>query len=237
MKNVLMVTLAFLAMNHIHAQVKIGANPATVNTNSVLEIESTGKGILLPRSTTAQVGSMSNVPKGMLLYNTTDSVLYLKRDTGWVMIPVSKRSVNPTLPSPVYADFFALMPGDNPVPVFPGSAVQFPQTAVATPGITRASASAFYLDAPGTYQVSFTLTVNEPGQLIINLDGGDIPYSVAGRAIGSSQISGTCLITTNIPYGLLEIRNPAGNSTALTLPSNTGGTRPVSAHLVIHRLN
>ena len=137
MRNVLLAFVLLCVISNTSAQVKIGTNPGTLNTNSVLEIESTGKGILLPRSTTAQVNSMSNVPKGMLLFNTTDSTLYLKRDTGWVMIPVSARAVNPTLLSPTYADFFALMPGDNQSPVFPGTAVEFPQTAVTTSGIVK----------------------------------------------------------------------------------------------------
>lgn len=50
-------------------QMKIGASPTTISQVSVLEIESTNKGFLPPRM--ASGASISNPPKGMLIYNTT----------------------------------------------------------------------------------------------------------------------------------------------------------------------
>lgn len=37
-------------------------------------------------------------------------------------------------------------------------------------------------------------------------------------------------------YSILTVRNPADNSTALTITPNAGGTNPVSAHLVITQI-
>ncbi|MCW3109803.1 MAG: hypothetical protein JWQ09_4309 [Segetibacter sp.] len=68
------------------AQVKIGDNSEVINPNSLLELESTTKGLLLPRLTADQITAMTNVPKGMLVFNLTGSALFLKRDTGWVSI-------------------------------------------------------------------------------------------------------------------------------------------------------
>ncbi len=69
-----------------YAQVKIGDNAKTINTNSLLELESTTKGLLLPRLTSSQINAMSNVPVGMFVFNSTDSSLYLRRDTGWAVL-------------------------------------------------------------------------------------------------------------------------------------------------------
>lgn len=56
-----------------HAQVKVGDNPTTINANSALELESTNKGLLLPRvaltSTTAFAPLAAHVA-GMTVYNT-----------------------------------------------------------------------------------------------------------------------------------------------------------------------
>lgn len=38
-------------------------------------------------------------------------------------------------------------------------------------------------------------------------------------------------------FWVLTVRNPAGNAAALTITPLAGGTRPVSAHLVITQIN
>jgi hypothetical protein len=82
-------TILFTSNTIINAQVKVGDNISNVNPNSVLELESTNKGLLLPRLTTAQINAMTNVPKGMLLFNITDSALYVKRDSGWAILSMA----------------------------------------------------------------------------------------------------------------------------------------------------
>ncbi|MBD0384680.1 collagen-like protein [Paenibacillus sp. WST5] len=121
-----------------------------------------------------------------------------------------------------FADFFALMPPDNAATVAPNTDVSFPQDGpISGTEITRVNASSFNLATIGTYQVLFQVGVNEPGQLILTLNGADLAYTVVGRATGTSQ---------------LTVRNPAGNAAALTITPLAGGTRPVSAHLVITQI-
>jgi len=55
------------------SQVKIGGNPTTLNGNSILEVESTNKGILLPRialTATNVFSPLSAHVAGMIIYNT-----------------------------------------------------------------------------------------------------------------------------------------------------------------------
>ncbi|MBA3603766.1 MAG: collagen-like protein, partial [Parachlamydiaceae bacterium] len=119
--------------------------------------------------------------------------------------------------------------------------VLFPQDGPTDGLITRTDPGTFLLPNIGTYMVQFQVSVTEPGQLIIALDSGsgfvDVDSSVVGRATGTSQIVGMSLITTTAANTLLQIQNPTGNSTALTITPLAGGTRPVSAHLVITQID
>ncbi|MBW7460895.1 hypothetical protein K0U00_43225 [Paenibacillus sepulcri] len=129
------------------------------------------------------------------------------------------------------------MPPDNAATVAPGTDVSFPQNGPTSgAAIVRTGPSTFSLSAIGTYQVLFQVSVSEAGQLILTLNGADLAYTVVGRATGTSQIVGMALVQTTAINSILTVRNPAGNAAALTITPLAGGTRPVSAHLVITRL-
>ena len=137
-----------------------------------------------------------------------------------------------------FADFYALMPPDNAATVAPGTDVSFPQNGpISSTDITRTGADSFNLSNIGTYQVFFNVPVDEAGQLILTLNGEDLDYTVAGRATGASQIIGMAIVETTAVDSVLTVRNPAGNAAALTITPLAGGTRPVSAHLVIIQIS
>ena len=136
-----------------------------------------------------------------------------------------------------YADFFALMPPDNSATVAPGTDVSFPQDGPNSgSGIARSGPDSFNLAEIGTYQVLFQVSVTEAGQLILTLNGEDLAYTVAGRATGTSQIVGMAIVETTVINSVLTVRNPEGTAAALTITPLAGGTRPVSAHLVITQI-
>lgn len=128
------------------------------------------------------------------------------------------------------------MPGDNPATVAAGEAVQFPHTGPTSGEITRLSASTFDLPAIGTYSVSFSVSVTEPGQLVLVLNGAELAYTVYGRATGTSEISGTAFVQTTAPDSVLSLDSAAGNSPALTITPSAGGTHAVVASLTIEQL-
>jgi len=137
-----------------------------------------------------------------------------------------------------FADYFALMPPDNAATVGTGTNVDFPQSGpTSNTTISRLDASNFLLAAIGTYQVLFQVSVNEAGQLMLTLNGAPLAYTVVGRATGTSQIVGMSLVTTSVINSTLNVQNPAGNSTALTITPLAGGTNPVAAHLVITQIH
>lgn len=113
-----------------------------------------------------------------------------------------------------FADFYALMPADNAATVAIGAAVQFPQNGPAdgSASISRLSNSTFNLSTIGTYEVQFQVSVSEAGQLGLRLNGALITYSVVGRATGTNQLTGTCLITTSSINSVLEVINSSSSS-------------------------
>jgi hypothetical protein len=91
--------LYFFLTSAIFAQIKIGNNPTTINAGSVLEVESTNKGLLFPRvslSSTTTWGLAGTAAAGMSVYNTNAAIagtapypttgagLYYFDGTGWV---------------------------------------------------------------------------------------------------------------------------------------------------------
>ena len=137
-----------------------------------------------------------------------------------------------------FADFYALMPPDNAATVAPGTDVSFPQDGPTSgTSIQRTGPSSFNLGEIGTYQVLFEVTVSQSGQLLLTLNGADLPYTVVGRDTGTAQIVGMALVQTTSVNSILTVRNPAGNYTALLITPLSGGMRPVSAHLVILQIS
>ena len=134
-----------------------------------------------------------------------------------------------------FADFFALMPGDNAATVAIGDAVDFPQNGPNSGTIARSSADSFLLPAIGIYQVMFQVSVTEPGQLAISINGVIVPSTTVGRATGTSEIVGIALVTTSSVNATLRVVN-SGSPASLSITPLAGGNNPVSAHLVITRL-
>lgn len=136
--------------------------------------------------------------------------------------------------SAIAAEFYALMPPDNAATVAIGTDVSFPQDGPNTDplAIARTGPSSFNLVAIGVYRVSFQVSVNEAGQLVLTLNGADLAYTVVGRATGTSQIVATALVETTSANSILTVRNSSSFS-ALSIAPLAGGTSPVSATLVI----
>jgi trimeric autotransporter adhesin len=88
MKQVLRIILTILTLTASHnlfAQVqgKFGNTQSALDVNAALEVESTSKGVLLPRLTTAQQNAMSAPTNGMLIYNTDSACFVLRRAGIW----------------------------------------------------------------------------------------------------------------------------------------------------------
>jgi trimeric autotransporter adhesin len=69
------------------AQVKVGDNPNTILPTSALEIESTNKGVLIPRITKAQKNAIAAPSTGLLVFQSApDSVGFHYYNGGWIWL-------------------------------------------------------------------------------------------------------------------------------------------------------
>src|ERR1044071_2323205 len=68
------------------AQLKIGDNPTNIQKSSILELESTRQGLLLPRlADTAAINALTP-PDGMIIYLTADKSLRIRSNGAWVKL-------------------------------------------------------------------------------------------------------------------------------------------------------
>lgn len=73
MKTFILLTLIFLRLNFLIAQVGIGTS--SPNSNSILDVSSSSKGILIPRLTATQRNSINSPAEGLMIFNSTTSSL------------------------------------------------------------------------------------------------------------------------------------------------------------------
>ena len=95
------IVLFILASFQLTAQVKIGDNPTSINQNSLLELESTNKGFILPRvsltNTALSSPLASDLLTGTMVYNTNTGItggngigVYVWIGTKWVLLRISQ---------------------------------------------------------------------------------------------------------------------------------------------------
>jgi len=129
------------------------------------------------------------------------------------------------------------MPPDNADPIDNGEDVAFPRNGlISSTNFTRVGDDSFLVAEPGVYQVQFIVTTTQSSQLVLTLNGEELPYTVFGQNAGSSQIVGVALVETTAEDSVLTVRNPEGTGGPLTLTPTAGGTEPVSAQLIITQL-
>ena len=76
---------ALLSSNAIHAQsMGISSIAITPDASSILEMRTTDKGILIPRMTTTERGSISSPATGLMIYNTSTNQYNFYDGTAWV---------------------------------------------------------------------------------------------------------------------------------------------------------
>jgi len=130
------------------------------------------------------------------------------------------------------AMFYAIQPGDNAATVAPGFRVEFPQNGANTgTDIERRNATAFQLNTAGTYRVTFSVPIDEAGQLVVAIDGIEQASTLVGRSTGTTSISGTVLLHVNAG-SRIDIQNPQLAFSALTVSTFAGGPTSTATLLI-----
>jgi hypothetical protein len=159
------------------AQFKVGENPATIQKSSILELESSRQGLLLPRLVdTAAINSLLP-PNGMLIYLTADNSLRMRSAGAWKKIAdISDAALNWSK---------AGNSGTNPATNFIGTTDSQP-LAIRTNNIER-----MRLTADGFLGLGTT----SPATLL-HLSGTN-PLTLMGVQLGSSTATDSVLTLTN----------------------------------------
>jgi hypothetical protein len=244
-KQLIVVSLLLMSLIANGQSVAINNTGDVAKASAVLDLDAGNKGLLIPRVSLLSATDVATIPSpdtSLLIYNkatagtSPNNVVpgfYYWDGTKWVNF----RGQSGTGGILAFADFYALMPPDNSATIAAGTAVAFPNAGpTSNTDITKISATQFQLSAIGTYMVTWQVSVNEAAQLVLELNGTEILTTVVGRATGTSQIFGARLITTAASNDTLRIVNPLGSPTVLTITTVAGGARPVSASLVITRI-
>ena len=85
------------------AQVKVGDNPTNVNSSAMFEIESTTKGLLIPRMSTGERNAINAPANGLMIFNTTTNAQEINTGTSaapvWIALRASKFVDGTTTPA------------------------------------------------------------------------------------------------------------------------------------------
>ena len=68
------------------AQLKVGDNPTSIQKSSILELESSRQGLLLPRLADTVAINALTPPDGMIIFLNADKSLRLRSNGGWKKI-------------------------------------------------------------------------------------------------------------------------------------------------------
>ncbi|MCW2119855.1 hypothetical protein [Flavobacterium sp. 7A] len=91
--------LLTLISSCVSAQVKIGDNPSVINGNSLLELESTNKVLVLSRLTSAQMNAIIPL-HGALIYNTDEKCIFMFQEVSWKSLCVNGTAVTTATVAP-----------------------------------------------------------------------------------------------------------------------------------------
>lgn len=70
----------------------VGINNTTPHASAILDIKSSNKGVLLPRTSTSSRNSIASPAKGLLLYDTTTAGFWFNNGTAWTPLSTGSAS-------------------------------------------------------------------------------------------------------------------------------------------------
>jgi hypothetical protein len=219
-----------LFANTLQAQIKLGDNPGTIDVNSLLELESSTKGLLFPRLTDAAMTGMTTPPQGMVIFNSTRNCLYIRRSADWFSLCNADPTTTSTgfqLPSLTTVQMNAVVSPNNGMLIYNTTANAFYGYINGTWQSLVNSASNGLTKVEGDVRLGGTLT----GNTTIATGGNSLTISGNGTtdALKLPDLrtgTGTDSVVTLGTGGVLNKRSAGDllNTTAWKLDGNSGTT-------------
>lgn len=103
MKHIAFVALVLVvSFNSLQSQVRISADVGTPDKSAMLDINSSSKGLLLPRMTTLQIGNIWSPTAGLVVYNIDSSDFYGFNGEEWVAFWDKTDTIERMCPDSIY---------------------------------------------------------------------------------------------------------------------------------------
>jgi len=77
------IAILLIFLNFSNAMAQLGVGASTPDASSVLDVNSTSKGFLMPRMTNNQMNAISSPAEGLMVYNTDASGVYFFNGKNW----------------------------------------------------------------------------------------------------------------------------------------------------------
>lgn len=226
----------------VQAQLKIGDNPTSIQKSSILELESTRQGLLLPRLSDTAAINLLTPPNGMIIFLNTDQSLRLRSNGSWVKIAdlstaTSNWSLTGNTGTNPATNFIGTIDG-QPLVIRTSNAERLRIDAAGNVGIGQANPTA-KLNVDGTVKLeNLPVSTTDLDVLVIAADGSVSKRTIASttfenviRAINGIQRQELSITAApSLATDTVQIENRQADSTiAVYLPvqnGSAGATKP-----------
>lgn len=231
-KGLLLVALLLGSTVMVNAQLKVGDNPTNIQKSSILELESTRQGLLLPRLADTTAINALTPPDGMIIYLNADNSLRLRSNGSWKKIAdLSEASANWSLKGNSGTDstvnFMGTVDG-KPLIMKTNNTERLRINSNGNVGIGTATPTA-KLNVDGTVKFeNLAAGTNELDVLVLNADG-----SVYKRSMSSSAFENAIRAINGIQKQTLSITAGADAATDTVAIENRASDSTIAIHLPV----
>lgn len=231
-KGLLLMAILLGSTVFVNAQLKVGDNPTSIQKSSILELESTRQGLLLPRLADTTAINALTPPDGMIIYLNSDNSLRLRSNGSWKKIAdLSEASSNWSLKGNTGTDstlnFLGTVDG-KPLVMKTNNTERLRINSNGNVGIGTATPTA-KLNVDGTVKFeNLAAGTNELDVLVLNADG-----SVYKRSMSSSAFENAIRAINGIQKQTLSITAGADAATDTVAIENRASDSTIAIHLPV----
>lgn len=215
-----------------NAQLKVGDNPTSIQKSSILELESTRQGLLLPRLTDTTAINSLTPPDGMIIFLTPDKSLRIRSQGAWKKLAsMADATANWSLTGNSGTDsassFIGTLDG-KPFTIKTDNAARMIVSSNGNVGIGTTTPSAT-LHVDGTVKLeNLAAGTNEVEVLVLNADG-----SVYKRTMSSSAFENSIKAINGIQRQALSITAEASTSEDSVKVVNNDADSTIAVYLPV----